>query len=96
VTEAPETDFGETQKTCIQVAFDLSLQGRHRVRLKNQGDGGREKPSEGAEAQPAAPRRGRLSKGPRKYPAAARGCQAAQKRGGQRQPGQARGNGAPP
>jgi len=33
VTEAPETDFGETQKTCIQVAFDLSLQGRHRVRL---------------------------------------------------------------
>jgi hypothetical protein len=36
VTEAPETDFGETQKTCIQGAFDLSHHGRHRVRLKTE------------------------------------------------------------
>jgi hypothetical protein len=36
VTEAPETDFGETQKTCIQGAFDLSHQGRDRVRLKTE------------------------------------------------------------
>jgi hypothetical protein len=36
VTEAPETDFGETQKTYIQGAFDLSHHGRHRVRLKTE------------------------------------------------------------
>lgn len=34
MTGAPETNFGETQKTCIQGAFDLSHRGKHRVRLK--------------------------------------------------------------